>query len=230
MIASLAACASTTATDGVPGASPVATPVGSSAGSTPSPTVSATTMTSATSVASSATTRLTSVADTNSSEATDGLAHYGVSLLKFSYPAAWTPTHFDVVFSFSDVEIYLSTMTLHDPCVRTQDSLECGQPVDHLDPGAVLITWERNGMAHAEGGPVIGAPNTVIDGDPADVNIVKGATPCNLSADEAITAEIARPRLDKYDITACLRAPGLEANEQAVLAMLNSVVWNLTPG
>lgn len=160
----------------------------------------------------------------------DGLAHYGVSLLKFSYPASWTPTHFDVVFSFSDVEIYLSTMNLHDPCVRNGGSFECSQPVDHLDPGAVLVSWERNGMPSAEGGPSVGAPNTVIAGDPAAINIVKGTTLCNLGADEAITAEIARPRLGKYDITACLRAPGLEANERAVLAMLNSVVWNLTPG
>ena len=33
----------------------------------------------------------------------DGLAHYGVSYLKFAYPEAWTPNHFDVVGSLSEV-------------------------------------------------------------------------------------------------------------------------------
>src|SRR4051812_3957847 len=67
---------------------------------------------------------------------------YGV---RFSYPAAWTARHFDVVSTFTTSIVFLSTQRLTKPCRMTFEqrgrTISCGEPLGWLSDGGVLVQW-----------------------------------------------------------------------------------------
>jgi hypothetical protein len=145
-----------------------------------------------------------------------------VGSLSFLHPRTWHETRYAVRSSFSDLIVYLSTAPLHDPCVTTGETTTCGRPLAKLSPGGVVVSWNNIGFPHV--GPEIPHPNTTIGGQPADLEVTRpGSGMCTgLSQDETVTADIARPHGNHYEMVACLRGPDLARNETLVRSMLAS--------
>jgi hypothetical protein len=146
--------------------------------------------------------------------------------LRFSHPRAWREQYYAWDSSFIDVIVYLSNRTLRNPCTTRTDSAgvttSCGRPLAALRPGDVLVTWQNVGYPHT--GPEIPHPNTTISGQSADVEVARpGDSQCaGLGQDETMTADIARPQGNHYEMVACLRGPNLSRNEAFVRQMLVS--------
>jgi hypothetical protein len=142
--------------------------------------------------------------------------------LSFSHPRTWRETRYTRVSSFSDLIVYLSNAPLHDPCRTNGGTTTCGWPLTKLHPGDVLVSWSNIGFPHT--GPEIPHPNTTIGGQPAAVHVSRaGNGMCTgLGQNETVTADIARPRGNHYEMVACLRGPNLTRNEAFVREMLAS--------
>jgi hypothetical protein len=65
--------------------------------------------------------------------------------VRFSYPAAWTARHFDVVSTFTTSIVFLSTQRLADPCRTAVEqrgrTISCGEPLGRLSDSGVLVQW-----------------------------------------------------------------------------------------
>jgi hypothetical protein len=150
--------------------------------------------------------------------------------LAFRYPGTWrSGTWNDDVSSFSGLIVFLGTGRLHDPCERTVGaqvtSVSCGDPVSKVAPGAMLVRWDEDGF------PNWHAPrsNTKIGGRPATVTVtVTAGSWCRtLGGSRTITAVIPLDSDNWYEMDACLRRPGIPAEQAEITAMLKTV--RLTP-
>jgi hypothetical protein len=151
------------------------------------------------------------------------LAQYTGSGLSFSYPVAWKaykPIRPTVALHFNPI-VYLSTQPVHAPCSTKGNTTTCGFPVDHLQPGGVLITWETNGLLATDLGP---GPQIQVDGHPAARQEKTGGECRKIGADRTIDVAIETKMLPSAltYFTACLRGPGLAQAEESVYALLAS--------
>jgi hypothetical protein len=151
------------------------------------------------------------------------LATYTGSGLSFSYPAAWTeykPALPTVSLHFNPL-VYLSTQPVHAPCSTNGKTTSCGFPVDHLQPGGVLVTWETNGLLAMGLGP---GTEIQVDGHPAARQEKTGGACGRIGADRTIDVAVATHSLPSAltYFTACLRGPGLADAEKSVDALLAS--------
>jgi hypothetical protein len=154
------------------------------------------------------------------------LATYTGSGLSFSYPAAWTaakPVLPTVGLHFNPL-VYLSTQPVHAPCSTKGNTTSCGFPVDHLQPGGVLITWETNGLLAMGLGP---GTQLQVGGHPAARQEKTRGECRTIGADRTIDVAIATHTLPSAltYFTACLRGPGLAQAEQSVDALLASTTF-----
>ena len=151
------------------------------------------------------------------------LATYTGSGLSFSYPVAWkayTPVLPTVALHFNPL-VYLSTQPVHAPCSTKGTTTTCGFPIDHLQPGGVLATWETNGMLAPSLGP---GRQIQVGGRPAARQKTMGGECRRIGADETIDVAIETnplPSALTY-FTACLRGPGLAQAEESVSKLLAS--------
>jgi hypothetical protein len=141
---------------------------------------------------------------------------FGVS---FAYPAVWHTTHYTFASSFSALVAYVSNVKLRAPYTTTVSAsgiLTRGRnPVVVLPPGGVLISWSNVGFPHQ--GPEIPHPTTKIDHQPATVVTGPADVNCaSMGGDETITADIARPTGNHYEMVACLRGPNVPRNAALV--------------
>jgi hypothetical protein len=149
--------------------------------------------------------------------------------LAFRYPGTWrSGTWSDDVSSFSGPIVFLSTARLHDPCLRTVNaqvtSVSCGDPVSTVAPGGMLVRWDEDGF------PNWHAPrsNTKIGGRPATETVTAGRWCQALDGSRTITVVIPQGASDNwYEMDACLRGPGLPAEQAEITAMLKTV--RITP-
>jgi hypothetical protein len=151
------------------------------------------------------------------------LARYNGSGLSFTYPSAWTastpvpptvPVHFNPL-------VYLSTQPVHPPCSTKGNTTTCGFPVDDLQPGGVLVTWETNGLPATQLGP---GTQIEVGGQPAVRLETTGGECSRIGADRTIDVKVEThplPSALTY-FTACLRGPGLAQAEKSVDALLAS--------
>jgi hypothetical protein len=85
-------------------------------------------------------------AEFSNGPATLALRHFDGERLSF-YPSRWRGATFDVVSSFSNVIVYLSTSPLSDPCDRMANSIACVRSaVSGLDPDGILVEWSGSGF------------------------------------------------------------------------------------
>ena len=136
----------------------------------------------------------------------------------------WRESRYSMTSSFTHLIVYLSDADLHDPCVTTQSAVgettRCAPPVAALLGGQVLVSWSNVGFPRP--GPEIPHPTTRIGGQPAEIT-TKRTPECDaLGGEMSITADIARPRGNHYEMIACLRGPNLALNKTLVLRMLDS--------
>jgi hypothetical protein len=150
------------------------------------------------------------------------LVQYSSSVLSFTHPAAWKayPFRWAGGLHFQPL-VYLSTQPVHDPCSTRESTTSCGFPVDRLQPGGVLLTW--NASSPPATGLAAGS-RIRVDGHPARrVDSTDGI--CRkIGADRTIEVLVQTRPLPSTptELTACLRGPGLEQEEQNVDALLAS--------
>jgi len=190
---------------------------GSHHGASPSPTTLRPTQTSAPGLCSGC-----ALARLNPTRYFDAGKGFGLS---FWYPRTWSPSSYRFQTSFTDLIVYLSNVPLHNPCRTTNIagvlSTTCHDPVRLLPPGGVIASWSNVGYPHP--GPEITDPNMTISGRPASLVVGRSADCSRIGGQETITAEIARPVGNHYEMVACLRSPNAVANEKLVRQMIASV-------
>ena len=150
----------------------------------------------------------------------------------FEYPSAWTLSGFpDDVSSFSMLLAVISNQPVHDPCVTDANSITCGQPLDGLNSGGVLITWgEQSGRGTLFAAPS-GSPTT-IDGKPSIITTNPTTDPqCAGIPDSAYELDAYIPRTlgDDWVMTACLATPIAPQTLPTITAMLHSVRFDGDP-
>ena len=150
------------------------------------------------------------------------LVKYSDSRLSFSYPSAWTayPYSGHGELHFQPI-VYLSTQPVHEPCSTQGNTTTCGFPVGHLQAGGVLITWQVNGIPAMGLGP---GSRIHVGGHPASLTDTAGGECRRIGADRTIdvAVETSPPPSAFTYLTACLRGPGVAANERSVKALLAS--------
>jgi hypothetical protein len=154
-------------------------------------------------------------------------AHYHDQDLGFTYPASWAPRKYQVTSHFSHAIVYLSNQPLHEPCTRSRVAagtmIRCGAPLDRLRPRGVLVEWSSNGFPNwtLEFAPGV---RQQLAGRPGELAVERPGDCEGIGAEETITASIPRrdPTDNWYRLRACLRGPGLDAQDRAVRQLLAS--------
>lgn len=151
----------------------------------------------------------------------------------FRYPADWHLSQFSVVSSFTLLIAVLSNQQVHDPCTRTPTRVSCGEPLSHLSPRGVLVTWTQPGIPGASIAQQPGTATTV-NGRAARL-LVADAPAAGCTSISGTTAEVdATVLLDSsnhmWQMRACIAGPNPhEAVETAVAifgsARFDASVW-----
>jgi hypothetical protein len=156
-----------------------------------------------------------SVLPTRERVAMTQLAHYRGHGIAFDYPAAWGRYRRNGFFTTMTSPIVdLSTQPMADPCTNTGGTTRCSLPVHHMRPGGVTVVWWAGGgftsrMLHLRRNVRI---KVIRDG-------------CrDIDGNEIITAQVAARHHQVFPASACLRRPGIAANERAFRAMARSAV------
>lgn len=150
------------------------------------------------------------------------LVKYSSSSLTFRHPVSWKayPFQWPGELHFRPL-VYLSTQPVHNPCSTQGNTTSCGFPVQSLEPGGVLVTW------NASNPPAVGlGPGTQmqVGGRPAR-RVDTAAGMCrSIGADRTIDVLVETRPLPStlIEFTACLRGPGLAQNLKRVDALLAS--------
>jgi hypothetical protein len=150
------------------------------------------------------------------------LLSYTDSQLSFTYPADWKayPQKGSGELHFRPL-VYLSTQPVHDPCSTHGQDTTCGFPVDHLQPGGVLVMWHMNGIPAM----ALGAGTRMrVGGRPAAQVTTPNGECRRIGADRTIDVAVATSPLPSAltYLTACLRGPNLAQSEDSVNALLAS--------
>jgi hypothetical protein len=153
------------------------------------------------------------------------LVKYSSASLSFVHPATWKayPFQWPGELHFRPL-VYLSTQPVHNPCATHGNTISCGFPVQSLEPGAVLVTWNASAPPGVGLGP--GSPLRV-GGRPARRVDTAGGMCRSIGADRTIDVLIATRPLPSTltEFTACLRGPDLVQNVQRVDALLASTMF-----
>jgi len=112
----------------------------------------------------------------------------------------------------TDGIIDLSTQRMVDPCRPAGNGHTCGWPLRTLHPGGVVVTWTTGGDIDPAARPTAG--KTVKVTRPGDCRSIGGG--------ETLLARIVTSRRSVFSVAACLRAPGVAANEREFRAMIAS--------
>jgi len=155
------------------------------------------------------------------------LANYKSPPLSFRYPKAWSTRafHDSPQSSFSTTFLFIANQRMHDPCTKITSgggSSKCqGWPVDGLHAGGVLAKWSSNGFPSWDFSRVQG-PSFSVDGRPA--KLVADQEACGrLGADQEFSVIVPTIPDDWWELDACFRDPGAQANAQTVMALLQTV-------
>ena len=153
--------------------------------------------------------------------------------ISFTSPAGWYRTEASLQGSFTDMVAAVSNEPLRDPCSVSGNSFTCGQPLDSLQEGALLVEWWNDGFPTWSIDNQPGTPTTV-DGLPARYQQTPGSSGqcAGLGATTTMTVVIANgPSGDYYEFDACMRGPNQALGISTATAILNSVVftWAATP-
>ena len=144
------------------------------------------------------------------------------SLLSFSHPAAWKayPFRWAGELHYRPM-VYLSTQPVQDPCSTKGNATSCGFPLQQLEPGGVLVTWNASDPPALAFGP---GTRIRIDGRQAVRVDTAGGMCHRIGGDRTIHVLIATTPLPSTptEFTACLRRPGLAQAEKSIDALLNS--------
>jgi hypothetical protein len=147
--------------------------------------------------------------------------------LSFRRPASWKPQTFGAQSSFSTPIVYLSNQPLHNPCVHNHlgpghFSVHCGEALDRLRPGGVIVQWSEQGFA---GWTIDNAPGRPVKVDGLRGRLQTRENRCGrLGADHRMLLVVENPRLPDnwYGLRACFRGPDSASTEAALRDMIAS--------
>jgi hypothetical protein len=156
-----------------------------------------------------------SSAGATTGEETTQLAHYRGHGVAFDYPAAWGRYRRGGVYTTMTSPIVdLSSQPMTDPCTHVGNRTTCGIPVHHIRAGGVVVMWQTWGGF----GVVMHRPPGSVQ-----VRVIRGGCR-DIGGAEIITAQIATRHHRAFLASACLRGPGIAANERAFRAMARSAL------
>jgi hypothetical protein len=147
--------------------------------------------------------------------------------LSFEHPNAWLPLNTPGMSTFSTSVAYLGTGPGGDACKPVSGNpgeVTCGWPNDVVAPSAVFVAWDAVTTNY---GRHSWEANTTIAGRPARVMTARPGDCGRVHADETITAQLEWSARGWFDMSACLRGPGIDVFARQVNAMLKSVT--ITP-
>ncbi len=157
------------------------------------------------------------------------LDHFDDNTFSFEYPGTWADARFDVVSSFSNVLVFLSTAPMSDPCDRTADSIACVRSaVSSLGPDGILVEWSGHGFPGWTFDPTKGRPMLVGGRRATMEQIAPLEAPCRaIGGERELLVTIDDPTVDVNwtGMRACLRGPSLDGLQAQLEAMLTSVAW-----
>jgi len=145
--------------------------------------------------------------------ATARLAHLRRDGIAFAYPAAWSHHRRGFMSTMTDGFVDLSTQPMMSPCRTRGTRTTCGWPIRHLRPGGVVVEWSAgSGMIEPGYLPPVGVHVSVLH-DPH----------CRrMGGERSLSARVVLRGHRSYQAYACLRAPGVAANDLAFRAMVAS--------
>jgi hypothetical protein len=154
--------------------------------------------------------------------------HFERDNISFEYPGSWGQAQFDVVSSFSNVLVFLSTSPLSDPCDRRPNSIDCvGSAVAALAPNGLLVEWSTHGFPGWTFDPTKGRL-ILVRGRRATFEDVEPTDDCRrIEGDRSIVVTIDDGRTpgNWLEMRACLRGPAVDALRTQIQAMVATVRW-----
>ncbi len=148
--------------------------------------------------------------------------------LTFRHPSSWQLYPYTYVDTFEDLLGELSTQSLRDPCtVQTVSELDCGPPIDPLEPNGIVITWMNSSSPLVAGTPW----GRGVQGSPAkfaglEARVESGAAEswcAKINGSRQLVVTLNRGHVGLTIMTACMSAPGVAVTEGTVQAMLASL-------
>jgi hypothetical protein len=132
--------------------------------------------------------------------------------IAFAYPVAWSHRGPGFSTNMNGPVVDLSSQPLVNPCRHHGTTTVCGWPVDHMRHGAVVVSWRTGGMVAIS---QLSPPGF-------SMKVDRPGTCRSLGGDATIVARVVTRTHTDFLVTACLRGPGIAAEERAVRAMLAS--------
>jgi hypothetical protein len=161
-----------------------------------------------------------------SAPAPGGLARFAEGGLTFDYPASWRESHHENLSSFTSVIAYLATVDVHDPCVRTPDSMTCGAAY-RLEPGTLAVTV---GTGSFPGFNILevptGAKALTAGGLPGYVQDAEPSAETGATASRTWTLAMPGSVDNYFSIRADAREPGTEAAFAQVDELVASLAYD----
>jgi len=154
------------------------------------------------------------------------MVSWSCSGITFSYPIGWYRTTESFPSSFTDMVAAVSNQPVHDPCAVSGNSITCGQPLDSLEPGGLLIEWWEDGFPQWSIASQPGTPTTVagLQARLQAASAPGSECPTDLGADTSINVVIARTVSNNYyEFVACIRGPETNIQVSTAMAILHSV-------
>ncbi|MHB1523665.1 MAG: hypothetical protein ACYCS9_05185 [Candidatus Dormibacteria bacterium] len=160
-----------------------------------------------------------------SSSSTAPAVKWTANAISFAYPKGWSRATWSSPSNFTYMAAAVSNQQLNDPCFESGNTSGCVQPLAFLQPGGLLVEWWENGFPTWSLARQAGTPMRV-DGLSAKIQAgTGGRNDCSgLGADRWISVVIERPpTTDNYfQFVACMRGPGLAAEREAAMTILQS--------
>lgn len=160
------------------------------------------------------------------STASRGRERFNADGLSFTYPAGWRARRYQENSSFSSLIVDLSNQRLHAPCVtrhgRSNTTITCREPLEHLQRGSILVSWTTNGFP---GWSLRHAPGSQLRVGGREAKLEVTSNSCGIGADEMMQVVIAMPASadNWYQLDACIRAPNPASSEREVRQLLRTV-------
>ena len=152
---------------------------------------------------------------------------FDTGIMSFDYPSSWHAASFNVVSSFSNDLVYLSTAPLSDPCDRGPSSVSCSRlAATALGTNGVLVTWTAWGFPGWTFDPNEGSQLYV--GQRQATFVTKTAEDgCQkIGGVREIAVKIPRSvEINWMQLDACLAGPDPSAAQSQVETMLKTVRW-----
>jgi len=150
-------------------------------------------------------------------------ATYRSDRIELQYPPGWSATNYtDDVSNEGYSLVFVSDQPMHEPCHVSVNQKDCGNVIDRIRPGGVLVEWSAwafPGWSYRNAGPA----TFTVSGEPARVLRLR-VTACRgigAAAHEVVDAG-ATSAIEGFIFTACYRGRDSQVTQRQLLEILAS--------